>query len=76
MVHCGLHLHMTLSHWLTHHVVYIIALCSSLNTTTFFSHLPCLLHPTKSIEYRPSIMPHHIHYQAHYDILHHHFKLY
>ncbi|KAF2833817.1 hypothetical protein CC86DRAFT_15379 [Ophiobolus disseminans] len=53
MVHCGLHLHVTLSHWLTHHVVYIIALCSSLNTTTFFSLLPCLLHLTPDVLTKP-----------------------
>jgi hypothetical protein len=39
-VHCELYLHVTLSHMITILVEYIIALHSSLNTTTFFSLLP------------------------------------
>jgi hypothetical protein len=37
------------SHLLTHLVVYIIALCSSLNTTTFFLFCPVLPYPTSDI---------------------------
>ena len=47
----------SVSHLLTHLVVYIIARCSSLNTTTFclFPVCPVLPHPTHSIQPVPSV---------------------
>jgi hypothetical protein len=52
-VHCELYSHVTLSHMITILVEYIIALHSSLNTTTFFflSDLPLLGPPTSDILY-------------------------
>jgi hypothetical protein len=44
--------HVTLRHLLTHLGVYIIALCSSFNTTTFcFLHVCSVLTPTYEYEY-------------------------